>query len=65
MKVYTIEELHNLIVNQEIDLNKYYEELFDEVDFQQKRLNAFVPYTHAHRFLSASRSVYRRKAHSA
>ena len=33
MKVYTIEELHNLIVNQEIDLNKYYEELFDEVDF--------------------------------
>ena len=30
-----------------------------------KRLNAFVPYTHAHRFLSASRSVYRRKAHSA
>ena len=38
----TIEELHNLIVNQEIDLNKYYEELFDEVDFQQKRLNAFL-----------------------
>ena len=45
MKVYTIEELHNLIINQEIDLNKYYEELFDEVDFQQKRLNAFVTIT--------------------
>ena len=24
MKVYSIEELHNLIVNQEIDLNQYY-----------------------------------------
>ena len=35
------------------------------VNLLHKRLNAFVPYTHAHRFLSASRSVYRRKAHSA
>ena len=26
MKVYSIEELHNLIVNQEIDLNEYYYE---------------------------------------
>lgn len=45
MKVYSIEQLHDLIVSQEIDLNKYYEELFNEVDFQQNRLNAFVTIT--------------------
>lgn len=45
MKVYSIEELHNLIVNKEIDLNDYYQELFEEVSFQQERLNAFVTIT--------------------
>ena len=30
MKVYSIEELHNLIVNQEIDLNEYYYDLFNK-----------------------------------
>ena len=45
MKVYSIEELHNLIVNQEIDLNEYYYDLFKEVEFQQNRLNAFVTIT--------------------
>ena len=45
MEVYSIEELHNLIVNKEIDLNKYYEELFEEAALQQERLNAFVTIT--------------------
>lgn len=45
MKVYSIEELHNLIVEKKIDLNEYYDELFKEVDFQQERLNAFVTIT--------------------
>lgn len=45
MKVYSIEELHNLIVNNEINLEEYYEELFKEVDKQQARLNAFVTIT--------------------
>ena len=35
MKVYSIEELHNLIVNQEIDLNEYYYDLFKEVEFHK------------------------------
>ena len=45
MKVYTIEELHNLIVNQEIDLNKYYEELFDEeeLDIEEDELEEELP----------------------
>ena len=45
MEVYSIEELHNLIVNKEIDLDKYYEELFEEATLQQERLNAFVTIT--------------------
>ena len=45
MEVYSIEELHNLIINKEIDLNKYYEELFEEATLQQERLNAFVTIT--------------------
>ena len=45
MEVYSIEELHNLIINKEIDLNKYYEELFEEASLQQERLNAFVTIT--------------------
>ena len=35
MKVYSIEELHNLIVNQEIDLNEYYYDLFKEGNFNK------------------------------
>ena len=45
MKVMSIEELHQKIVNDEIDLSKYYEELFEEVEKQQERLNAFVTIT--------------------
>ena len=45
MKVYSIEELHNLISNQEINLKEYYEELFAEANLQQERLNAFVTIT--------------------
>lgn len=41
----SIEELHNKLINQEIDINEYYSELFKEVDVQQKRLNAFVTIT--------------------
>ncbi|OUP77002.1 glutaminyl-tRNA synthase (glutamine-hydrolyzing) subunit A [Erysipelatoclostridium sp. An15] len=45
MKVMSIEELHQKLVNHEIDVKEYYQELFEEVDFQQKRLNAFVTVT--------------------
>ena len=45
MKVYSIEELHDLIVNNEINIDEYYHELFKEVEFQQNRLNAFVTIT--------------------
>lgn len=45
MKVMSIEELHQKLVNHEIDAKEYYQELFTEVDFQQKRLNAFVTIT--------------------
>ena len=42
---YTIEELHDLFKSGEIDVSSYYDELFQEVNFQQKRLNAFVTIT--------------------
>jgi len=42
---YSIEELHELFVSGKLDPQDYYEELFTEVDVQQKRLNAFVTIT--------------------
>lgn len=42
---YTIEELHQKLLNNEIDIDAYYQELWDEVSFQQDRLNAFVTIT--------------------
>ncbi len=45
MEVYTIEQLAAKIKNNEIDLKQYYEELFAEVDRQQKRLNCLVTIT--------------------
>ena len=45
MVQYTIEELHQLFLNGQLDPKDYYDELFKEVDIQQKRLNAFVTLT--------------------
>ena len=45
MKVYSIEELHDLIVNDKINIDEYYHDLFKEAEFQQNRLNAFVTIT--------------------
>ncbi len=45
MKVYTIEELHKLLQFQQFDSKEYYDQLFEEAQFQQKRLNAFVTIT--------------------
>lgn len=45
MVQYSIEELHELFLNHQLDPKDYYDELFDEVDKQQKRLNAFVTVT--------------------
>lgn len=45
MKVYTIEELHKLFQSQQFDSKEYYNQLFEEAQFQQKRLNAFVTIT--------------------
>ncbi len=42
---YSIEELHELFKSGQLDLKKYYDELFNEVDVQQNRLNAFVTIT--------------------
>lgn len=45
MKVMTIEEIHQGIIDKSLDLNKYYEEVFEEANLQQERLNAFVTIT--------------------
>lgn len=45
MVAYTIEELHELFKSGELSIKEYYEELFKEVEIQQKRLNAFVTIT--------------------
>ncbi len=42
---YSIEELHELFKSGQLDLKEYYDELFNEVDVQQNRLNAFVTIT--------------------
>lgn len=41
----SIEELHHKFVNHELDKNEYYDELWKEIEIQQKRLNAFVTIT--------------------
>lgn len=45
MVQYTIEELHQLFSAGELNPKDYYDELFLEVEQQQKRLNAFVTIT--------------------
>lgn len=45
MKVMTIEELHTALLENKINIETYYNELFEEVEVQQKRLNAFVTIT--------------------
>ncbi len=45
MITYSIEKLHELFKNNIINPKDYYAELFEEVNFQQKRLNAFVTIT--------------------
>ena len=45
MKVYSIEELHDLIVNDKINIDEYYHDLFKEAEFQQNSLNSFVKIT--------------------
>jgi aspartyl-tRNA(Asn)/glutamyl-tRNA(Gln) amidotransferase subunit A len=42
---YSIEELHDLLASGELNPQEYYDELFQEVEFQQERLNAFVTIT--------------------
>ena len=42
---YSIEELHELFQSKKLDPKEYYDELFREVEYQQKRLNAFVTIT--------------------
>lgn len=41
----TIEQLHQKLVNKEIDIKEYYQDLFKEIEIQQKRTNAFVTIT--------------------
>ncbi|WP_028042202.1 Asp-tRNA(Asn)/Glu-tRNA(Gln) amidotransferase subunit GatA [Candidatus Stoquefichus massiliensis] len=45
MVQYSIEELHRLFSSGELNPQDYYDELFEEVELQQKRLNAFVTIT--------------------
>ena len=42
---YSIEELHDLFLSGKLQPQDYYDELFEEVSIQQKRLNAFVTIT--------------------
>ena len=42
---YSIEKLHELFQSKTLDPQEYYKELFEEVNVQQKRLNAFVTIT--------------------
>lgn len=42
---YSIEELHELFQSQKLDAKAYYDELFEEIEKQQERLNAFVTIT--------------------
>lgn len=42
---YSIEELHELFTMQKLNIHDYYDELFQEVQLQQNRLNAFVTIT--------------------
>ena len=42
---YSIEQLHQLFKSGELNPTEYYEELFNEIDVQQARLNAFVTIT--------------------
>ena len=45
MKPMTIEELHTKLITKEIDIETYYQDLFKEMESQQKRMNAFVTIT--------------------
>lgn len=45
MVQYTIEELHDLLKNKKISAKEYYKELFEELTYQQDRLNALVTIT--------------------
>ena len=45
MVQYTIEELHDLLKNKKIAVKEYYKELFEELTYQQDRLNALVTIT--------------------
>ena len=45
MVQYTIEELHDLLKNKKISVKEYYKELFEELTYQQDRLNALVTIT--------------------
>lgn len=45
MITYSIEELRQLFKTKRLDPKTYYDDLFKEADFQQKRLNAFVTIT--------------------
>lgn len=45
MITYTIEELHQLFKENQLDIQEYYAELFKEALYQQDRLNAFVTIT--------------------
>lgn len=45
MIAYTIEELHHLFKTDQVDVKEYYNCLYQEAYFQQKRLNAFVTIT--------------------
>ena len=46
MKVYSIEELHDLIVNDKINIDEYYHDLFKEAEFQQYRKSTRLNSSH-------------------
>lgn len=42
---YSIEQLQELLTSKQLDKKTYYDQLFQEIEIQQKRLNAFVTIT--------------------
>lgn len=56
---YSIEELHHLFASGHLDPKTYYQELFQEIQFQQNRLNAFVTITQEKAFQDLEKADFK------
>lgn len=58
MKAYTIRELHEMFKNDPTSVQTYYENLFNELQVQQDRLNAFTTITKAEAFETLAKQSF-------